>query len=156
MLKEFDIPRSLLPEVKPTSGVLGETVADLLGAEIPVAAVAGDQQAALFGQACFEPGMAKNTFGTAGCFDMNAGGKVRLVEGMATNVAWQLADKVEYTVAGVALVSGAVVQWLRDEMQMVTSAGETAKLAAEVDDTTGARRRTRSCASSSPTSSASR
>jgi glycerol kinase len=137
LLREFNIPRALLPEVKPTSGFLGETVADLFGAEIPVAAVAGDQQAALFGQACFEPGMAKNTFGTAGCFDMNAGDKVRLVEGMATNVAWQLADKVEYTVAGVALVSGAVVQWLRDEMQMVTSADETAALAAEVEDTGG-------------------
>jgi glycerol kinase len=137
LLEKFGIPREILPDVVPTSGVLGQAGADLFGREIPVAAIAGDQQAALFGQACFEPGMAKNTFGTAGCFDMNAGDRPLPAEGLVTNVGWKIGEEVVYTVEGVALMSGAVVQWLRDEMQMIESADETEGIAAELADTGG-------------------
>jgi len=102
-----------------------------------VAGIAGDQQAALFGQACFKPGMAKKTFGTAGCFDMNAGAKPWPIPGLVTNVAWKLGDKVEYTIEGVALVSGAIIQWLRDEMKMLYSSADSAYYAAKVPDTGG-------------------
>jgi len=137
LIEKFGIPRELLPQVVPTSGVVGKARADLFGEEIPVAAIAGDQQAALFGQACFEPGMAKNTFGTAGCFDMNAGEKPLPAEGLVTNVGWKIGQEVVYTVEGVAVMSGAVVQWLRDEMKMIRSADETARIAGEVSDSGG-------------------
>lgn len=137
LIEKFGIPRELLPKVVPTSGVLGKARADLLGEEIPVASIVGDQQAALFGQACFEPGMAKNTFGTAGCFDMNAGDKPLPAEGLVTNVGWKIGEEVVYTVEGVAVMSGAVVQWLRDEMKMIDSADETARIAGEVPDSGG-------------------
>jgi glycerol kinase len=137
LLEKFGIPREILPGVVPTSGVLGTVGAEVFGAEIPLAAIAGDQQAALFGQACFEPGMAKKTFGTAGCFDMNAGDRPLPAEGLVTNVGWKIGESVAYTVEGVALMSGAVVQWLRDEMKMIESADETGGIAGGLEDAGG-------------------
>jgi glycerol kinase len=137
LLDKFRIPRTLLPEVVPSSGVVGKSENSLLGGEIPVASIIGDQQSALFGQACFEPGMAKKTFGTAGCFDMNAGDHPIPVDGLVTNVGWQIGDQVAYTVEGVAVMSGAIVQWLRDGMKMIKSAEETNEIAARVSDAAG-------------------
>ncbi|UCF91674.1 MAG: glycerol kinase GlpK [Desulfobacterales bacterium] len=137
LLAKFQIPVALLPEIRPTSGVFGETQAELFGRAIPVTALAGDQQAALFGQACFEPGMAKKTFGTAGCFDLNAGPQPLPIDGLVTNVGWKIGDRVEYTVEGVALMSGSIVQWLRDQMEIIADAADTGPLAAEVEDTGG-------------------
>lgn len=137
LLAKFNIPTALLPEIRPTSGIYGYTSQELLGGEIPIAALAGDQQSALFGQACFKAGMAKKTFGTAGCFDMNAGAKPLPVDGLVTNVGWKIGDKVEYTVEGVALVSGGLIQWLRDEMKMIFSSAETAYFASQVEDSGG-------------------
>lgn len=137
LLTRFGIPSILLPTVMPSSGFYGYTAKDLFGAEIPITGLAGDQQAALFGQACFRPGMAKKTFGTAGCFDMNAGPKPQPIPGLVTNVAWKIGDKVEYTIEGVALVSGAIIQWLRDEMKMLYTSADSAYFASQVKDTGG-------------------
>ena len=118
MLKELDIPSSLLPEVKPSSHRFGSW--SYHGIEIPIAGVAGDQQAALFGQACFDPGMAKNTYGT-GCFMlMNTGTKIqRSRNGLITTIAWGLDGKVEYALEGSVFIAGAAVQWLRDSMHLI-------------------------------------
>ncbi len=118
MLKELDIPSSLLPEVKPSSHRFGSW--SFQGVEIPIAGVAGDQQAALFGQACFEPGMAKNTYGT-GCFMlMNMGTKIQHSKnGLITTIAWGLDGKVEYALEGSVFIAGAAVQWLRDSMHLI-------------------------------------
>lgn len=118
MLKELSIPSSLLPAVRPSASLFGTWQLD--GVEIPIAGVAGDQQAALFGQACFEPGMAKNTYGT-GCFMlMNTGSKIQLSKnGLITTIAWGLDGKIEYALEGSVFIAGAAVQWLRDSMHLI-------------------------------------
>lgn len=136
--RELDIPMQLLPEVVPSSGVLGETEEQLFGAPIPIAGVAGDQQSALFGQTCFEPGNAKNTYGT-GCFLlMNTGDKpVESRNGLLTTIAWERDGKVTYALEGSVFVAGAAIQWLRDEMGLVKQSADTEALAQSVRDTGG-------------------
>jgi len=138
ILKELNIPASMLPEAKPSSCVYGYTVKELFGAEIPIAGAAGDQQAALFGQACFRPGMAKNTYGT-GCFMlMNTGEKlVGSNNGLLTTIAWGLNGKVEYALEGSIFVAGAAVQWLRDELKIIENAAASEQMAESVPDTNG-------------------
>lgn len=139
ILAELNIPASMLPEVKPSSCVYGVTdKATFGGAEIPIAGVAGDQQAALFGQACFEPGMAKNTYGT-GCFMlMNTGDKfVPSKNGLVTTLAWGVDGKVEYALEGSIFIAGASVQWLRDELKIIRDAAESEYLATKVKDSNG-------------------
>lgn len=118
LLKELNIPKSMLPEVKSSAYHFGD--AEINGLNIPINGVAGDQQAALFGQACFEPGMAKNTYGT-GCFMlMNTGGKLQLSKnGLITTIAWSLDNKVEYALEGSVFIAGAAIQWLRDSLHMI-------------------------------------
>jgi glycerol kinase len=140
MLALLDIPPSVLPQIKPSCGVLAETDAHLLGRSVPIAGWAGDQQAALFGQACFAPGMAKNTYGT-GCFMlMNTGDQpVASRHQLLSTVAWQgpvtSRARVAYALEGSVFMAGATVQWLRDGLQMIQSAGEVEALAASVPDT---------------------
>ncbi len=124
LLKELSIPTSLLPAVSASSGEFGKWSFD--GVEIPIAGVAGDQQAALFGQACFEPGMAKNTYGT-GCFMlMNTGAKLQYsTNGLITTIAWGLDGKVEYALEGSVFIAGAAVQWLRDSLHMIDQAKDS-------------------------------
>lgn len=139
ILSELGIPTSMLPEVKPSSEVYGYTDHETFGgADIPIAGAAGDQQAALFGQACFNPGMAKNTYGT-GCFMlMNTGDKfVPSKNGLLTTLAWGVDGKVEYALEGSIFVAGASVQWLRDELKIIRDAGETEYLATKVKDSNG-------------------
>ena len=139
ILDELGIPAAMLPEVKPSSCVYGYTDAQTFGgAEIPIAGDAGDQQAALFGQACFSDGMAKNTYGT-GCFMlMNTGEKrVPSRNGLLTTIAWGVDGKVEYALEGSIFVAGAAVQWLRDELKLVDNAAQSEELAAAVPDTHG-------------------
>jgi glycerol kinase len=127
ILDVLGVPPSLLPEVRPSSGVFGLTDPKIFdGTEIPVAGIAGDQQAALFGQTCFEPGMAKNTYGT-GCFlVMNTGDRaIPSRSGLLTTIAYGLDGKVEYALEGSVFIAGAVVQWLRDELHLVRTAAET-------------------------------
>jgi glycerol kinase len=136
ILDYFHIPAALLPEVKPSSGVLGET--SLFGAPVRIAGVAGDQQASLFGQQCFERGMVKNTYGT-GCFLlMNTGTEIpRSHSGLLGTVAWGLGGRTEYALEGSVFIAGAAIQWLRDEMKMLTDAAESEALARSVPDTHG-------------------
>ena len=133
------VPASLFPEVRASSGVFGETT--LLGPSIPVAGVAGDQQAALFGQACFTPGMAKNTLGTGAFLLLNVGDKPPHSETMLTTIAWGLSengrDEVTYALEGSMFVAGAAVQWLRDELGFFASSADSAELAASVPDSNG-------------------
>jgi glycerol kinase len=138
LLAEFDIPESMLPKVMPSSGIFGYADATLLGANIPIAGVAGDQQAALFGQCCFKPGEAKNTYGT-GCFLlMNTGDKaVKSDHGLITTIASYIDGKVEYALEGSVFVAGAAIQWLRDEMGFIKNAAESEKLAKSIDDSNG-------------------
>ncbi len=139
ILAELDIPACMLPEVKPSSCVYGHTDAQTFGgAEIPIAGDAGDQQAALFGQACFSDGMAKNTYGT-GCFMlMNTGEKrVPSHNGLLTTIAWGVDNKVEYALEGSIFVAGAAVQWLRDELKLIDNAAQSEELASAVHDTHG-------------------
>jgi glycerol kinase len=138
LLKDLDIPRSLLPEVKDNSCDFGHAVADFLGAEIPVTGMAGDQQAALFGQACFQSGMVKSTYGT-GCFVlMNIGDKFRLSKNkLLTTVAYRLSGKITYALEGSIFISGAAIQWLRDGLKIIKSASETEALATSVPDNGG-------------------
>ena len=138
ILKELEIPVSMLPEVRPSSSVYGTTSADLFGGEIPIAGAAGDQQAALFGQTCFKPGQAKNTYGT-GCFLlMNTGTKpVFSSQGLITTIAWGLNDKVEYALEGSVFVAGSAVQWLRDQLRFFDSAMDSEYFAKKVKDTAG-------------------
>ena len=138
ILKELDIPRSMLPEAKPSSCVYGMADPSFFGAEIPIAGAAGDQQAALFGQTCFTEGEAKNTYGT-GCFLlMNTGEKpVFSRNGLVTTIAWGLDGKVNYALEGSIFVAGAAVQWLRDELGIISSAPEIDVLAATVPDSGG-------------------
>ena len=138
ILSLFDIPREMLPEPKESSCIYGYTDPGLLGGSIPIAGAAGDQQAALFGQTCFEKGEVKNTYGTGGFLLMNTGGEpVSSGNGLVTTVAWGLDHKVTYALEGSVFVAGAAIQWLRDEMQLIRSAAESEKLAREVEDTNG-------------------
>jgi len=139
LLEIFDIPRSMLPEVLPSSHVFGMTAPKLLGAAIPIAGIAGDQQAALFGQACHEPGMAKNTYGT-GCFMLlNTGtSSIPSKHGLLTTCAARLPQTPQaYALEGSVFIGGAVIQWLRDGLQIIRKSSEVEKLAASVQDTNG-------------------
>ncbi|OOC09085.1 glycerol kinase GlpK [Thioalkalivibrio halophilus] len=139
LLKALDIPRAMLPEVVSSSEVLGHTGTEMFGgARVPVAGMAGDQHAALFGQACFEPGMAKNTYGT-GCFLlMNTGTRpVTSEHGLLTTIAWGLDGQVEYALEGSIFIAGAAVQWLRDEMHLIDTAAESEYFASRVEDAGG-------------------
>ncbi len=138
MMKELNVPASVLPEVKQSSEVYGMTDPSMFGVEIPIAGIAGDQQAALFGQACFEPGMAKNTYGT-GCFMlMNTGEEiVPSKNGLLTTMAWGVDGKVEYALEGSIFIAGAAIQWLRDEMKMITDAKDSEYFATKVKDSNG-------------------
>jgi len=139
LLDALTVPASMLPEVQPSSYVYGETDPSLFfGHAVPIAGIAGDQQAALFGQTCFEPGMAKNTYGT-GCFMlMNTGDKVYKSEnGLLTTIAWGLDGKVEYALEGSIFIAGAVIQWLRDGLKLIDSAADSEYFAAKVPDNGG-------------------
>ena len=138
ILSYFGIPASMLPEVKPSSCIYGYTDLTVLGGEIPIAGAAGDQQAALFGQCCFEPGEAKNTYGT-GCFLlMNTGKKaIRSEHGLLTTIAAGRDENVDYALEGSVFVAGAAIQWLRDGLKMIESAPQSESLAREVGDTGG-------------------
>ncbi|MDQ3915787.1 MAG: glycerol kinase GlpK [Actinomycetota bacterium] len=138
ILRELGIPASLLPEVKPSSGTFGTTSGDFLGgSEIPVCGVAGDQQAALFGQACFEPGMAKNTYGTGSFVLMNTGDRVASEHGLLSSAAWDLGDGPRHVLEGSIFVTGAAIQWLRDGLGIISDAAEAGPLAESVPDTAG-------------------
>ncbi len=138
LLELLDIPESLLPEVKPSSHVYGTTEFELYGGEIPIAGAGGDQQCALFGQCCFEPGTMKNTYGT-GCFMlMNTGREpVKSANGLVTSIAVGFEDHVEYALEGSIFVAGAAVQWLRDELGVISGAAESQQYAEAVPDTAG-------------------
>jgi len=138
ILNTLNIPKSMLPEVKPSSCIYGNTSQVLFGKEIPIAGAAGDQQAALFGQICHEAGTAKSTYGT-GCFMlMNTGEKaVASEKGLLTTIAWGIDGKVEYALEGSVFIAGAAIQWLRDEMRMIKHASDTEEYALAVEDTNG-------------------
>ena len=136
LLKLLNVPASVLPEVRSSSEVYGETT--LLGGSIPIAGIAGDQHAALFGQVCTKPGMVKNTYGT-GCFMlMNTGTKpITSKNKLLTTIAWRIGDKTEYALEGSIFIAGAVVQWLRDGLGLIKSSAEVEKLASQVPDSDG-------------------
>jgi glycerol kinase len=136
LLRLFGVPPALLPEVRGSSEVYGETT--LFGGAIPIAGMAGDQQAALFGQACTRPGMVKNTYGT-GCFMlMHTGEKpIASKNNLLTTVAWRIGRRTEYALEGSIFIAGAVVQWLRDGLGIIASSGEVEPLAAQVPDNGG-------------------
>lgn len=138
ILAEMDIPESMLPEVCPSSYIYGTTDQTYFGGEVPIASAAGDQQAALFGQACFGKGEAKNTYGT-GCFLlMNTGNQpVFSQNGLVTTIAWGLDGKVNYALEGSIFIAGAVIQWLRDEMRLIDSSADSDYMARKVPDTNG-------------------
>ena len=138
ILRELNIPLSMLPEVKPSSCVYGNTDIHILGEEVPIAGCAGDQQSALFGQTCFEKGSAKNTYGT-GCFLlMNTGEKlVKSKNGLLTTIAWGIDDKVTYALEGSIFMGGASIQWLRDDLRMLKNAADSEDYANKVEDTAG-------------------
>jgi glycerol kinase len=138
LCEALDIPMQVLPEVRDSSGAFGTTEPELLGAALPIGGVAGDQQAALFGQTCFEEGSTKNTYGT-GCFMlMNTGANLRRsASGLISTIAWGIGGKVEYALEGAVFVAGAAVQWLRDELGILHSAAESEALARSVPDTGG-------------------
>ncbi len=138
ILKELNIPKIMLPEVLPSSHIFGHTDEKLFGHKIPIAGVAGDQQAALFGQCCFKEGMVKNTYGT-GCFIlMNTGNKaVKSKNGLLTTIAWGVGGEVEYALEGSVFVAGAAIQWLRDGLRMIDHANMTEFYATRVEDSNG-------------------
>ena len=138
LLDLFGIPKSMLPEVKSSSEVYGETAGRILAAKIPIAGIAGDQQSALFGQMCTEIGMVKNTYGT-GCFMlMNIGTEAKLSSNnLLTTIAWKINDQVHYALEGSIFIGGAVVQWLRDEMGLISKSADVETLAQKVKDTDG-------------------
>jgi glycerol kinase len=140
LLEAVGVPRAMLPEVRPTSGRFGETDASIFGAAIPITAAAGDQQAATFGQACFAPGEAKNTYGTGAFLLMNTGHRpVESGHGLLTTVAWQLepGGPATYALEGSVFVAGAAVQWMRDGLRAIGASADIEQLAAGVDDTGG-------------------
>ncbi|HHY93375.1 MAG TPA: glycerol kinase GlpK [Firmicutes bacterium] len=138
ILAELGIPRVMLPKALPSSHVYGYTDPAVFGAEVPIAGDAGDQQAALFGQACYQPGMAKNTYGT-GCFMlMNTGEKaVPSKSGLLTTIAWGVNGRVEYALEGSIFITGAAVQWLRDELRVIDNSAQSEEYARKVPDTGG-------------------
>ena len=138
LLRLFDIPLSMMPEVRSSSEVYGATKSTIFAHRVPIAGIAGDQQAALFGQMCVEPGSVKNTYGT-GCFLlMNSGEKpIDSKNNLLTTVAWKIGDKVNYALEGSIFVGGSVVQWLRDGLGIIRSSSEIEALAASVEDTAG-------------------
>ncbi|TDQ13698.1 glycerol kinase [Algoriphagus boseongensis] len=138
LLDLFGVPKSMLPEVRTCSEVFCETAGDVLSVKIPIAGVAGDQQAALFGQLCTEPGMAKTTYGT-GCFlVMNTGSDaVRSKNQLLTTVAWKIGNEINYALEGSVFIGGAAVQWLRDGLELFKNAKETEKLATSLEDNEG-------------------
>ncbi|CAA6803547.1 MAG: Glycerol kinase (EC [uncultured Aureispira sp.] len=138
MLKTLNIPRQLLPSVRSSSEIYGNTTKALFGAEIPIGGMAGDQQAALFGQGCHQPGMAKNTYGT-GCFMlMNTGEKmIHSKAGLLTTIAWGIDGKIEYALEGSVFIAGAAIQWLRDEMKILDSAPDSEYFTSKVSDNGG-------------------
>ena len=138
LLSLFDIPRSMLPEVYPSSHIFGYTDAKILGAELPIGGVAGDQQSALFGQCCFEEGKLKNTYGTGGFLLMNTGNAPYMTEnGLITTIGWGLDGKVTYAVEGSVFVCGAAIQWLRDGLRILESAQDSEYYANKVKDSGG-------------------
>lgn len=138
LLELLNIPQSLLPEVKSCSEVYGETAGSIFATRIPIAGIAGDQQASLFGQMCTAPGMVKNTYGT-GCFMlMNIGEKPILSQNnLVTTIAWKIKDQVHYALEGSIFIAGAVVQWLRDELKVITKSADIEKQALQVEDSAG-------------------
>ena len=139
LLDLLTVPKSMLPEVRPSSEIYAKTdPVHFFGQEVPIAGIAGDQQAALFGQACYSEGMAKNTYGT-GCFMlMNTGEKaVASKHGLVTTIAWGIDGKVEYALEGSIFVTGSAIQWLRDGLRMIKSAPESEDYATKVDSTDG-------------------
>jgi len=138
ILKELNIPLCMLPEVKPSSCVYGKTDISLFGCEMPIAGAAGDQQAALFGQCCYEAGAAKNTYGTGAFLLMNTGDKaVESKSGLLTTIAWGADGKVTYALEGSVFIAGAAIQWLRDELRMIANAADSERYATSVEDTNG-------------------
>ena len=138
ILAELEIPRSMLPEVKPSSFVYGECDPQFFGGPIPIGGAAGDQQAALFGQTCFQAGEVKNTYGTGGFLLMNTGEKpIYSGNGLVTTIAWGLNGKVTYALEGSVFVAGAAIQWLRDELRFIDSAMDSEYMAKKVEDTGG-------------------
>ena len=139
ILEEMDIPECMLPQAVPSSMVYGESSARIFGGPIKIAGAAGDQQAALFGQTCFEEGEAKNTYGTGGFMLVNTGETaVESKNGLITTIAWGLEGKVNYALEGSVFVSGATIQWLRDEVKLIENAAQTEEIARSVPDTAGA------------------
>ena len=138
LLKMFDIPRSMMPEVRSSSEIYGHTKTTIFAHKVPIAGIAGDQQAALFGQMCIEPGMVKNTYGT-GCFLLMSSGDKPIISqnNLITTVAWKIGDKVNYALEGSIFVGGSVVQWLRDGLGVIKSSSEVEELASRVPDTNG-------------------
>lgn len=139
LLEMLNIPKCMLPEVKPSSHVYGYTSRGYFDGEIPIAGIAGDQQAALFGQTCFNPGDAKNTYGTGAFLLMNTGEEpVKSDNGLVTTIAWGLEEgKVNYALEGSIFVAGSAIQWLRDQLRIVDAADDTEYMATKVDDTDG-------------------
>lgn len=135
----FDIPKSMLPQVVSSSMVYGETDADIFGVSIPIAGIAGDQQAATFGQACYEPGLAKQTYGTGGFMLMNTGTTpTPSKNNLLTTVAWRIGEEpTQYALEGGVFIAGAAVQWLRDELQLISTAAESETVATSVDSSDG-------------------
>lgn len=139
ILRELEIPACMLPEVRPSSAVYGESSPLLFGGSIPISGAAGDQQAALFGQTCFKKGEAKNTYGTGGFMLVNTGDQpVGSRNGLITTIAWGAEDTVQYALEGSVFISGATIQWLRDELKILDNAAESEKMARQVSDTAGA------------------
>jgi glycerol kinase len=138
LLKIFTVPRSMLPEVKPSSKIYGVTGSIIPDSHLPIAGIAGDQQAALFGQMCTQPGMVKNTYGT-GCFMlMNTGTKaINSKNNLLTTIAWKIENEIEYALEGSVFIAGAVVQWLRDGLKIIRTSKEIEELSAKVDDAGG-------------------
>lgn len=138
LLETFGIPESMLPKVIPSSGIVGETVEEILGVRIPISGIAGDQQSALFGQGCFEKGCAKNTYGT-GCFILMNVGKipVKSNNNLLTTIAWGIGEEIEYALEGSVFNAGSSIQWLRDELKIIETARQADIDAEKVDDTGG-------------------
>ncbi|MGI6209571.1 MAG: glycerol kinase GlpK [Anaerolineae bacterium] len=138
LLEALAVPRAMLPEVKPTAGHFGECEAEILGQPLPVTGIAGDQQAALFGQMCLDPGQAKNTYGT-GCFVLLNVGRNLVIPrgGLLATVAWDLGQGPVYAIEGSVFIAGAALQWLRDELGIIRSAAESEELASSVPDSGG-------------------
>lgn len=138
LLKIFDVPRSILPEVKPSSCIYGYSDIGILGAELPIGGVAGDQQAALFGQCCFNVGELKNTYGTGAFLLINTGNKAYVEsDELLSTIAWGIADEVTYAVEGSVFACGAAIQWLRDGLGILKSAKQSEEIASQVEDTAG-------------------